>query len=457
VLRALTALLFLAHVAAAGPLDARDKALREGIAAELVRLAATLERDGGFEEAAEELRLGLYLVPGSEPARRAMAALAGKRGRGAGEELRRKAHEAIAERLEGFAEEAAAEQDLERAWRAWTDARILAPSGSSRPWFAAYGLVVREEDRERLEAGEEFVDGRWLAREEVARQNERHAAWTDPWVLVCDGYEVRTTMPLRTARQVAWHAAAFRRHLLAQIAGEWDLRAPAGRLPIYVAGTQRDFQALAEEQGGPGATGDPQGAAFYLWSSRPLNPCLVTFEPIDVGTGLPLSVGFDQLVFTLRHELAHQLLFEYSRHGAPRPRPVDRHFWLVEGLAEFFTNFTLSADGWRLAYPRRVAAGSGYFEGNLAYCQEPLASLPALEAFFATPKSDFKTMEHYHQGAAVCAFLWQSPRWRGPFLKLAEAIHQSRPPPSWLEAARMQAEWEAFVAELPIEGEPGRK
>ncbi|MGQ0612558.1 MAG: hypothetical protein ACT4PV_02245 [Planctomycetaceae bacterium] len=462
--RALTALLSFASLAlpaAAGSLDEWEKATREGVEAELLRLAATLGSAGAFEEAAEEMRRCLSLVPTSEKAREELARLAGKEGRGAGGGARRTSHATCAALLARFAQEAAKAGELERAWLAWTDARLLGDRAPDLVWYAPYGLVVREQDRLRLDAGREFLDGRWRTRDEVERLDALHDAFAHPWILERDGTVVETTMPLRTARQVLFHAVSFRRHLIAQFAGEWDLRAPEGRLPILVARTQEEFQELATLHGGPDGSGNPRVAAYYLWSSNPLNPCLVTFQPIDSGTGRPLSIGFEQLAFTLRHELAHQVFFEYSRHKAPRPRPVAHHFWAVEGLAEFCSNFTLSEQGWRLAYLRRVPLGRGFFEANFAHCKAHFASLPSLEAFFAMPKEEFTTMAHYHQGATTSAFLLHSPRWRGPFLRLAEAVHQGGAAPgAWYRAeelASMQKEWAAYVAALALEGDaPGK-
>ncbi|MEE8104834.1 MAG: hypothetical protein V3T86_04790 [Planctomycetota bacterium] len=128
-------------------------------------------------------------------------------------------------------------------------------------YFEPYLKWVRKKDAERLAKGSERVDGKWIDKDAVAALNARHATFEDPWVLSDDVHELKTTVPLREARQLLAHIGIYREFVLRQFSGAWDLRPPKGKLPVIVTRTQAELRARMEAATGQSAP--PQlGAAL---------------------------------------------------------------------------------------------------------------------------------------------------------------------------------------------------
>jgi hypothetical protein len=403
----------------------------------------------------------------TEEDRRVYALLAGRaapriEGRGAGAGARSDARARAASRLLDLARARGAAGDEEGFERNLTRALTLfpeAPAPEGTVWFEPYLLWVRAETAERLARGEERVDGAWVSRERVARLDAAHASWDSPWIASDGRHEVRTTLPLRVARSVLAHAGAFRAFLLAELAGAWELRAPEGPLRVLVTATQAELQAKIRAHAPDGAVPDVPGAAFYLWDSRRAGPCVVTFEPRDAAGG-STRVEFPQLAYSLRHELAHQIAFEYSRHAARGGGPIRHQFWAVEGFAEFFAHYVPEARGFRLRHPRRIPSPAGFYEGGFAHCAKHLADLPPLAELLATPRARFPTPRNYHMAATAAYFFLHGDggRRRDGFLRLLAAVHRMEDRPDTFRRCfpdardgELQAAWEAFVRGLPLE------
>lgn len=325
-------------------------------------------------------------------------------------------------------------------------------------WFKPYRTWVHPADAKNLRAGAERIDGRWLNRAEVEKLNEQHSTWEDPWKLSDDVHEVRTTLPLRSARHILGHVAAFREFLLGALSG-WDLRPPEGKLPVIVTRTQAEMQAQMNKATG-GATGPTQGAAFYLQSNTSLNPCFVTLEPREA-TGQTFEVKVDEIHIPLQHEITHQIAFEYSKYDYDRSRPIHHQFWCVEALANYFEYFEIDEKGdWRLTRRRLIRMGGGFTEGAFAHCKANLANLPTLERLFSMSQREFSTIENYHLSATIAYFFFEGAggRYRRPFLRLLETVHKVKETGDsfdrlfkGVERKKLQTEFEAFVRKIEIE------
>lgn len=328
-------------------------------------------------------------------------------------------------------------------------------------YFAPYLRWTSATEVALLERGGELHEGQPLEPEAVTALDRRHSSWSDPWVVSDDVHEVRTTMPLRTAKQILAFVAAYRSHFLERFGPLWDLKAPSGKLPLIVTRTQAELRermsSVAGAMGGQGV----QGAAFYLQSTGALNPCFVTYEPCDV-TGRTFQIDrFEQLVIPLVHEVTHQLAFEYSKHTAVATRQIQHHFWSVEAIANFMGYHVLEGGTtWRLTRPRTIPMGPGMIEGPFAWCVNNKGSLPPLRKFMALSHQEFMTVENYHIAATLAYFLLegQGGKYRASFVKLLQQVHQVRDEKGSFDAAfpgvdhdAMQREWLAFVGEIDLD------
>lgn len=330
-------------------------------------------------------------------------------------------------------------------------------------WFAPYRRWVTTEEARRLKAGGELLNGKWLEPKEVGELDRRHATWSDPWVLSDEVHELRTTLPLRTANGLLDYVGRFRRFFLEQVSDGWDLRLPSGKLQVLFTSTQEELKECMkgeiEKLGGGGVPQGISGAAYYLQTNGYLNPCFATLEPTDV-SGRAVRIPLDLALHALRHELTHQIAAEYSKHSFDRTRLVQHQFWVLEGIANFMQNYELEEEGWRLKHRRQIqVTPESYMNADFAYCRQNLGSLPRLAEFIALPRDRFVSVENYHVSGTLTYFLLHGAggRYRKPFLKLAEKVHQTRDGAGVFEEcfgpqdfSTLQREWEEFVRGLKI-------
>lgn len=458
---------------AAQLLPAEKTALKK-VEKELLELAKFAARGNDQAAAVEALRLAVAVAPESGKPQQELDKLEKKPLKGTPKDgfaaklatQRTEAHRAAALALADAA--LATEQgapDRYQRYLALIQTRLPVQEALTKlnlAYFAPYLRWTSATEVALLERGGEVHEGQPLEPEAVAALDRRHASWSDPWVVSDEVHEVRTTMPLRTARQILAFVAAYRRHFLERFGPLWDLKAPSGKLPLIVTRTQAELRermsAVAGSSGGQGV----QGAAFYLQTNGALNPCFVTYEPCDV-TGRTFQVErFEELVIPLVHEVTHQLAFEYSKHAAVATRQIQHHFWAVEAIANFMGYHVLEADGatWRLTRPRTIPMGPGMIEGPFAWCVNNRGSLPPLRRFMALSHQEFMTVENYHIAATLAFFLLEGEggKYRASFVKLLQRVHQVRDEAGSFEACfpgvdhdALQREWLAFVGELRLD------
>jgi hypothetical protein len=316
-----------------------------------------------------------------------------------------------------------------------------------------------KKDVERLDAGWEYVDGAWADPKKVAAMNLAHAQWSEPWAIADEVHEVRTTQPLRTARQVLARVGAFRRFFLDYFAGEWDLQTPTVKLPVIVTGTRAELDERARIAVGGMAPIPRQAAAFYLAASGIGNPCFVSFEVSDM-TGRITKVDFASLRWPLEHEVAHQIAFEYSKHAAAKGRLTSGQFWAVEGLADFLPNYDLVEGTWTLTHRRRIPMGEGEFETPFAWSHANPGRMPPLDEFVALSHEQFMTVENYHAAATLACYLLEGKEraYRSQFVKLLETVHQAHEDSGTFAACfegvdvkALDAEYRAFCSAIVLD------
>lgn len=326
-------------------------------------------------------------------------------------------------------------------------------------FFEPYLDWRSKKDVERLDAGEEYVDGAWVTSARVAELNAEHADWSNPWVLDDEMHEVRTTQPLRTARRVMAHVTAYRKFFLSYFTGEWDLTPPDVKLPVIVTGTRAEMDERAEQfTQGAGHT-PPGAAAFYLSTNGTGNPCFVSFE-MQAANGPRMKVGFEGLQWQFEHELGHQIAFEYSKHAADMSRLSTDCAWAIEGVAEFLPHYDLVDGAWVLKKPKAIPMGGGAIEGDLAWCHANAASLPPLSKFFAQTYEQFMTPQNYHIAATLAWYLLEGKdrAYRPAFVKLLEVAHQSKADENTfatcfegVDVAALDAEFRAFCRGIQLD------
>jgi hypothetical protein len=296
-------------------------------------------------------------------------------------------------------------------------------------WFEPYRKWVSRDDAKKLEAGQERVDGKWLDPAALEASNRKHSTWDAPWVESDGVHELRTTVPLRTARRLLAYITAYRAFFLQEFGGGWDLKPPSGKLPVILTETQPALREQMKKRVGDATLpGGMQGAAYYMSSNMPLNPCFVTLEPTDA-TGRTLKVGIDDVLRTLTHELTHQIAFEYSKHDCDSTRLTQHQFWAVEGLATFMQGHVFEKGVWRLRQPRLIPLGGNLFEqGSFTLCVEHLDRLPPLAKYMAQSQAELMTLENYSIAATLAYFLLRGEEgaYRASFLKLLERVHKVR-------------------------------
>lgn len=447
-----------------------DAAARKKAAAAVLALAKELAGVSAFEAARAELRRAIRLDP--ETATKTLgeiARLAGKPDKvAAGVDVAarvKKSHDACGAELAKVADAAS------RADRSLDAARVAtllhvefadsaAAAASTAKWFAPWALFVEQKDVLRLEAGGEFVDGKWLAPDSVKAQDAKHADWDDPWVVSDGVHEVRTTQPLRVASAILHRAAAYREMFTGEFAGEWDLAPPAGLLPIIVAKTRTEMEERMRAFSGESLP-PSLGAAFYAKTERANGPVFVTFETVDVN-GRHVVLTLDQLWFLFQHELGHQIAWEYGCRGQPKGRPPEHQFWCVEGLANLMAFHELGADGvWRLTNPRRQPLGdSAFSDCPGAWCQGHPDEIPKLAEFFARDQAAITNIPSYMVATTLARFLLVGAdrKYRKSAIDLFRAVHSPGKKDGLFEKCfpgvkvdALDAEFRAFVREMQID------
>jgi hypothetical protein len=454
----------------------KEAFVQKEIVTELSRLATWCAGRNGFDDGRRALEVGLGIFSEDPLLSAQLEKLKGKTGtlpKGFREDLAKKEsssyakcakllaqlvafaadrgnHDHFEERVETIAMKLHCEQALEQPGH-----------GAIAVWFAPYRRWVSQADFKRLEAGCEQIDGAWVQASEVKKLDERHATWSDPWLVSDDVHEIKTTMSYRVARQLLAHVAAFRQMFLRYVADAWELRLPQGKLPIVVTATQDDFRDQMK-RAGHWTDGGNNMAAVYIQSTAPLSPVYVTFEPMDE-TGKTRKVGFDGLETILQHEVTHQLASECSSWNAEAGTlGADYQFWCVEGLAAFMETWQLGRSGWRLTHSKPTAVARQKESGHsFAFASfRARVSLPELRTMFDTPRAQFVHADQYDFAATLTYFLLEGEgrRYREGFLHLLALEHARKIQASSLETCfpgvswgEVQTQFRRFVSGIALD------
>ena len=416
------------------------------VSEQLLELARFCTRNKAYREARAELETVLALVPDSPPARKELEALADLASdptryfRENGDRERSNAHARAAFKLAELAQGYESSGDRERYDR-WVEAiQDHFPGETAEKALKRLGLVyfepylewMKPADWQRLDQGLETVEGEWKDPDEVARLDRQHSSRSDPWVLTDGTHELRTTVTLRLGKKLLAQVTAYRRFFLKQFGRAWDLRAPQGKLPIFLARNREEYQAEIDAVGkrlGEAIAPPENTAAFYHLSERPLNPCFVTLEAQTLDGSL-LKFGWDNVLLVLKHELTHQVAFEYSR-ASGKPGKLPRlNYWVVESLANFMCFYANDRGHWHLSRPRTIPTrNEGTYEVSpFAWCLEHEDRLPRLERYFETPPDRFMTEECYSVATCAAYFLLfgEHRKYRAGYIRLCELVHEHR-------------------------------
>jgi hypothetical protein len=293
--------------------------------------------------------------------------------------------------------------------------------------FAPYLTWHKKQDAEKLEKGWEVIDGAWTDPAKLVELNAAHAAWTAPWIVADDVHEVRTTMPLRTARQVLARVAAFRRFFLDYFAGEWDLQTPSVKLPIILTQTQAELGARVKEVFPELPASSGGSPASYLTATSAGNPCFISFEVTGPG-GASLKLDLAAVQLSIQHEVALQLAYEYSKHAADKTRLSKTQIWAIQGLPEYMSYYALVDGNWVLTKPKEVEVAGAAFDGAFAWCKSNVGRIPPLGQYTALPRERFRTPENFHIAATLAWFLLEGNerKYRPHFVKVLETIYRCR-------------------------------
>lgn len=457
-----------------------ERPAAEAASDELVQLARFCIKNTAFREARSELESALAILPGSTAAREEIGHL----GDASAEPSRffrdnwaresKNAHMRAANKLADLAMTLRGAGDRERHDR-WVETiqqcfpgevteKALTRIGLAH--FAPYLQWVDADDARRLEAGGELIDGNWLDREAVADQNLLHSTWDNPWILSDEAHELRTNLTVRNARRLLSQAGAFRRYFLRTFSRQWRLKQPLTKLPIILTKTREDYLAQLEAEGKRRGIRipEPQGAAAFYISLKPVGPIFVTIEPAMMD-GSTMKSSYDLLMQILKHELTHQIAREYSAFDCLNPS-VPEQFWCIEGLAECLAFYQNDRGHWHLTHPARTPSREAgvFFTSAWGYVERNLEALPKLDQFFSFDQGRYYKAASacYPQGASVVDFMLHGEhgRYRRSFVRLCEAVHKGKIQPTTFEECfpgidveRLNRQWRRFVRSTGLEDE----
>jgi len=328
----------------------------------------------------------------------------------------------------------------------------MAEAREAKVWHARFGWIGPGEES-RYEAGERFVNGRWVAAQE---DTARRARIEDGWSLRTDHFLVRTNHSLEAAAQLAAQLERLHQIWRQLFAGYYlsdrevrelfaGNRPPRRqRLPMrvfYHRSKSEYAAALAKRQPRIAET-----LGIYFDAEKEAH----FFASDDHKTSRGLS--------TLYHEAVHQL-FQESRPSA-RNVGVLANFWVIEGVATYFESLTEHDD---------KQAGLYYTIGEAAAGRLPAARERLLKDNFYVPlaqltlwgKDDLQRQPElaklYSQSAGLAAFLMdaEAGRYREPLVHYLTEIYAGRDDARTLSTAtgvryeELDAAYRRYLESLP--------
>lgn len=471
-LRTLGATALLVFLSSAAPaadrvaaaIQKKEDAALKKCAAEILSSAKKMAAAKAFTEAREELRVGMRLAPLDRKCAKQFGKLASKT---------TETPEAAEDKIDAIRDAVHAKCAglLAPVLGAWADAErpgkfgrlataTVALLGDAEPlseldltWYEPYLLWSRPADIERWKAGAEFHDGTWINASAVKELDAKHADWSDPWI-VSDGIqEVRTTMPLRAAMRVSHHVRAYRRFVIDYFAGEWEWEQPSAVLPIYLTATQADYQARLGDYD-PAAV-HSKASAIYVQKTGGICPVFLTFQPKGATDGA--TIGWDALLRDVRHEVAHQLLYESCMaKGAGVGGAID---WVSEGVATYLASHRPKKGRWRLGRRAQEPYGSGFEPGPFAWVKGNFDGVKKLDVL-VHQRGNLASAYEYFVATTACYFLLdgQERRYRASMIGLLEDVHMAKGDDksfdkhfSKVDADTLQQEWKDFVLSISIQ------
>jgi hypothetical protein len=436
-------------------------------AAELVKCAKALAAMKAFDEARDELRTAMVIAPQDAVCRKEYAKLLAAKG---------DTPDAVTQKVAGARTpvHASCVTTLVPVLTAWDKAgrpeefarlATAAVACFEHPdalkafeltWYEPYLVWAMKADIDRWEKGDEFVDGAWLDAEKVKALDAKHAAWAAPWAVGDGIHEVRTVMPLRAAKRVLAYVRAYRQFVIDYFAGEWEWKQSKGVLPIYLTETQADYQARIHSF--DSSARQSHASAIYLQRTGGLSPVFLTFEPNLLGGGVT-KIDWPSLLRDLRHESAHQILYESAMAQGAAVAAAGAIDWVSEGVANFLACHRPAEGRWRLARPVEEPYGTGVEPASFAWVKSNFERVPPLAKQIET-RSNIESVEGYHAATTLAYFLLvgEDRRWRGPFVKMITEVHAARGSAKTfaecfgkVDLERMQEEWKSFVDGISIE------
>lgn len=183
-----------------------------------------------------------------------------------------------------------------------------------------------------------------------------HSRWEDPWVVVSEHYEVRSTKSYAQARTIA-DSSEFLRGEFVKLLGEGTSGGRTTRQKIWILPNISDYNRFGNENG---AEHSSMLGSYYA-SDDPAQP-VATYE-----NGNPTQLGM-----WITHSAVHQFLEQNFG--------IQRELWVDEGLASYFALF------WDWAYGAKELER---LEKSRAFI--PLARLvrDPLQAYVAKPHEHF--------------------------------------------------------------------
>jgi hypothetical protein len=286
-----------------------------------------------------------------------------------------------------------------------------------------------------------------------------HSTWANAWSVGDGAHEVRTILPLRTARSVLAMVGSYRCFVLEYFAGEWDLRPPAAQLPVIITTSQAELEQRIEE-----VTHSHRAmagvASIYLDRKGVGNPCFVKVENERDANGTA-KVDLAQRRSALLHEITHQILYECSKFACDPGHEGRFDPWLTEGIAAFLPCHVLVDGAWVLKHSRGFTARDGVFvDRPFAWCQAHADQLPAIKDLAALTMPRWATQENAHASSMLTAFLLEGRdrEYRADFCALASIVHQTRATADSFAAcfkgvdlAALDKQFKAFCREIKLD------
>jgi hypothetical protein len=446
--------------AATADVQKKETFTENQVAAELAKLATWCVAQNGPDDARRVLELGLQIYPENKALKKQKDEVKDAKqapSKKYRDELKKKEHDAyekcakmIAD-LVVFAGDKGIWDHFEERVEAIAmklgceDALVPPKKGAIAVWFEPYRKWFNGADAKKLEAGGERIDGKWLSANEVAKLDEQHSKWSDPWVISDEVHEIKTTMHYRIAQQLLVHVGAYREMFIRYVSDGWELRKPEGKLPIVVTETQDDFKAQMIENGHMKKGDRVTMAAVYMHRLAPLNPVYVTFEPAN-DDGSTHKVDIEYVSEILQHEVTHQIATEYSYWNADHSTyGEDCHYWCVEGIATFMEVWRLGRSGWKLTHPNpknAMTPGTGHQCAFANMKDQP--DLPGtLTGHFNLKHDNFVRPDYYDIASTISYFLLEGEgrKYRKGYLKLLALRHEGKISTSSLEECFPGVDW----------------